>query len=137
MTRYVAVLEKEPDSLWSVWFPDLPGCVTAAATMDEALDRAPQALRLWIEDAIESGEELPEARRPDQLREDADFAQSLADGAVAVLVPLIVERGRSVRVNITMDAGALEAIDEAAKGRGVTRSAFLVSSALDKIVGRS
>jgi len=34
----------------------------------------------------------------------------------------------TVRANVTFDAGLLEAIDEEAALRGVTRSAFLASS---------
>lgn len=36
---------------------------------------------------------------------------------------------RTVRVNVTIPAGTLEEIDKAAKGRGLTRSAFLVGAA--------
>ena len=40
---------------------------------------------------------------------------------------------RTVRANITMDAGTLAAIDQAAKQRGLTRSAFLASCARKEI----
>ena len=33
---YVAVIRKAPDSDFSVDFPDLPGCMTAGRTMQEA-----------------------------------------------------------------------------------------------------
>ena len=36
---------------------------------------------------------------------------------------------RTVRVNVTIPSGTLEEIDKAAKGRGLTRSAFLVRAA--------
>jgi metal-responsive CopG/Arc/MetJ family transcriptional regulator len=39
-----------------------------------------------------------------------------------------------MRANISLDAGMLEAIDAAAKRRGVTRSAYLVSAAKQKIL---
>ena len=48
-------------------------------------------------------------------------------------VPLVVDTGKLVRANISLDAGLLASIDEAAARRGVTRSAFLVSAARDKI----
>jgi len=38
-----------------------------------------------------------------------------------------------VKANISLDAGLLEAIDEEAERRGLTRSALLTSAALDKI----
>ncbi len=49
------------------------------------------------------------------------------------MVPLLMESGRSVKANISLDQGLLEAIDEAAKRIGVTRSSFLASAARDKI----
>ena len=41
--------------------------------------------------------------------------------------------GRAVRINLSLDAGTLAAIDEAANARGLTRSAFLASAAREKI----
>jgi len=42
---------------------------------------------------------------------------------------LITLSGRSVKANITMDAGLLEAVDTTAKIRGLTRSAYLADLA--------
>jgi len=39
-------------------------------------------------------------------------------------VPLIQDRGSARRINVSLDPGLIEAIDEAAKDRGMTRSAF-------------
>ena len=50
-----------------------------------------------------------------------------------VMVPLILDKARPVRANISIDAGTLEAIDEEAERRGLTRSSFLASAAMDKI----
>ena len=36
-THYVAVIEKEPDSAFGVWFPDVEGCFSAGETVDEAV----------------------------------------------------------------------------------------------------
>ena len=38
-----------------VFYPDLPGCITCASTMEKALVNAEDAKRAWIEAAIESG----------------------------------------------------------------------------------
>ena len=43
--QYIALIHKEDASDYGVSFPDLPGCVTAGATLDEA--RAPVLKRLW------------------------------------------------------------------------------------------
>jgi hypothetical protein len=59
----------------------------------------------------------------------------IAEGESAVMIPLLVDSGRTVRANISLDAALLEAIDAAAKERGLSRSAFLASAAREKIMG--
>jgi len=44
-------------------------------------------------------------------------------------VPVIIDKGRPRRINISLDAGLLEAIDQETNRRGMTRSAFLSSAA--------
>ncbi|OCC05240.1 hypothetical protein BA190_10075 [Labrys sp. WJW] len=130
MTMYIAVLEKEPGTLWSVYFPDLPGCTTAGETMQEAASKAQEALRLWAEDALDRGEALPQPSPADAIAFELD-----ANGEKGTLfaVPLLTNAARPVRVNITIPADTLEAIDEAAKRQGMNRSAFLTNAALEKI----
>ena len=45
--RYPALIECEPSAA-GVIFPDLPGCVAAAETMDQALVDAADVLRDWV-----------------------------------------------------------------------------------------
>ena len=42
--HYVAVIEKNTDSAYGVRFPDLPGCFSAADTVDEVMRNAIEAL---------------------------------------------------------------------------------------------
>jgi hypothetical protein len=67
----------------------------------------------------------------DEIAADPDSRPE--EGELAVLVPLLRERGRPVKVTISLDAGTLEAIDAETTHRGLTRSGFLTSAALDKI----
>jgi hypothetical protein len=64
---------------------------------------------------------------------DSEVREALRDGASFIAVPLLIESGRSVRANISMDQGVLDAIDTAAEARGLTRSSFLASAAIEKI----
>ena len=59
MTEYPIVLERETDGRYSVYAPDLPGCVSWGSTRDEAKVRIREAIELWIESAKEAGEEIP------------------------------------------------------------------------------
>ena len=49
MQTYIALVHKEPNSDFGVSFPDLPGCVTAGKTLDEARAFASEALELHLE----------------------------------------------------------------------------------------
>ena len=60
MRQYIALIHKDADSDFGVSFPDLPGCVTAGETLDEARDMAAEALALHLEGLAQDGEPLPE-----------------------------------------------------------------------------
>jgi len=143
MARYIALIDGEPGG-FGVVFPDCPGCTAMGATLDEALAAAAEALADWAEDV--AGDEpalgpasgtrgtLPEPRSVAALRADPEVRAALAEGAALAVVPLILEAGRPVKANLSLDAGLLAAIDEAAAARGLTRSAFLASAARAKIL---
>ena len=132
MARYAAIIESDGSS-YGAWFPDCPGCVTMADSMDGVVEQAAQVLRLWADDLSSRDKQLPVPRSLESLRQDPDVADSFKRGGAAMLVPLLLDRGRPARANISLDRGLLEAIDEAAKARGLTRSAFLASAARVKI----
>lgn len=128
MTNYVGILEKEPTSLWGIWFPDLPGCVTAAGDAETCIARASEALDLWVEDAMTTGEGLPPARTLDDLRLDPDVAQALARGDAAVLVSLPIQ-------DLGFDSTTWSTLDRRAAEKGLTRMAFVRETVLEKLAG--
>ncbi|HVY58917.1 MAG TPA: type II toxin-antitoxin system HicB family antitoxin [Xanthobacteraceae bacterium] len=130
--RYVALIDGKAGA-YGVVVPDLPGCTAQGATLDEAFANAVAAVRDWAQDALNDGEKLPAARRAETLRQDREIAKALADGAAIVLVPLVLDAGRNQKANLSIDAGLLAAIDEAAAAQGLTRSAYLANAAREKI----
>jgi predicted RNase H-like HicB family nuclease len=84
--NYVAIISKEPDSVWGVHFPDLPGCTSAGDRMEVAVENAGKALRLWAEDEVD----LPDASALDSLRKRADVREDFASRGMVIYVPLIV-----------------------------------------------
>lgn len=124
----MALVHKDPQSAFGISFPDLPSVFSAADDEGDLLTNAIEALRLWAED-----EPLPEPSSHAEILARADIRQDLSDGAFLIRVPLIEDDTRTVRANITMEAGTLAAIDIAAKQRGLTRSAFLASCARKEI----
>ena len=66
--RYTVLLTPEPeDGGYSVAVPALPGCHTQGDTLEEALANAREAIRLYLEDVIASGEPIPEERNRPEL----------------------------------------------------------------------
>ena len=85
MTHYIAIVEEEDGKAVGVWFPDLPGCVSAGDTLDEAVLNAAEALELWAEAMIESGQKIPAARSLTDLKADSEITQDLARYMVALI----------------------------------------------------
>jgi predicted RNase H-like HicB family nuclease len=54
------VLIPEEGGGYSVLVPSLPGCHSQGDTLEEALENVKEAIELWIEDALEHGETIPE-----------------------------------------------------------------------------
>jgi predicted RNase H-like HicB family nuclease len=127
-SAYVGLFETGVDGSVSVFFPDVPGCVSGGDTLDEAHRSAIEALMLHLD-----GVPRPQARSLVDLLGDPTVRADVAAGCVPMLVPVLAPLGRSVRVNLSMDEGQLQAIDAGAKARGLTRSAFLAASALARI----
>jgi predicted RNase H-like HicB family nuclease len=132
MARYVAIVDGKPGA-FGVVIPDLPGCTSGGATVDEALRNAVEAVMLWVEDARADGEKIPKPRTAEKLRGDPEVTAALGHSGVLAYVPLVLDAGRPVKANLSLDAGLLDAIDKAAERRGLTRSAFLASAAREKI----
>jgi predicted RNase H-like HicB family nuclease len=131
---YLGVVEKDADSAWGMWFPDMPGCFPAADAFDDLPRVAAEALRQHVEALESHGFAVPEPRSVPDVMTDKEVRRSLKAGATTMLVPLLADPGRTVRVNVTVERGLLEQIDEAAESRGLTRSAFLAQAAREKIV---
>jgi len=132
VTRYVVVVDGKPGT-YGMYVPDMPGCTSMGNTIAELLVNAQEALQLWAEDVLASKERLPKPRSIEAIRKDAEVARDLAEGGVLAFVPLVIETGRPAKANLSLDAGLLAAIDDAAAARGLTRSAFLASAAREKI----
>ncbi len=129
--RYFAILDGKPGA-FGVSFPDLPGCVAMGKSENEAYENALDVLAEWVRDARADGD-APKPRPIEELRRDPDVIETLAEGGAFIAVPLVIEGGRPVKANISLDAGLLDAIDAAAKEAGLTRSSFLASAAREKI----
>lgn len=85
MTHYVAVVEEEEGKAIGVWFPDLPGCISAGDTLDEAMTNAAEARELWAEAMAESDQKIPPPRSLADLKKDPQVAEDLRHYMVALI----------------------------------------------------
>ena len=56
---------------YTAWYPDLPGCLTCAETMDGIIANAQDAKRAWLEAALADGIEIAE---PSREKVPADYS---------------------------------------------------------------
>jgi antitoxin HicB len=95
VTHYIALIHKERNSIYGVSFPDVPGVIAAAETLDSALSEAAEALAFAAEDwEAHSAAPFPRPRSLDTLRADPQFTASAKDAVVAA-VPLAVPVGHA------------------------------------------
>jgi len=125
MATYIALMRKDPDRNFGVDFPDFPGCVTAAATMQDARRAAVEALALHVAGMVEDGEVIPVPSTLDEIMDDPENRD-----AVAVLIDAPMQVVRAVRLNITLPENVLRDIDRAT----TNRSRFLAEAAVEKLL---
>lgn len=57
--RYMVVIEQADDGSFSVYVPDLPGCVSSGDTREEALQMIREAIRGHLDVLRDHGDEVP------------------------------------------------------------------------------
>jgi predicted RNase H-like HicB family nuclease len=124
--EYIAYLHKDKNSDYGVSFPDFPGCVTAGSSLEEARAMAAEALQMHVAGMRTDGEPVPQPSTLDDLRGDPAMK-----GAVAFLTELR-EPEKTIRINITARKSQIAEIDRRARAKGLTRSSFIVQSALNE-----
>jgi predicted RNase H-like HicB family nuclease len=120
-----------PDDGWDVIFPDFPGCISQGDTAHEAMENAVEALALHIEGIMAEGQELPAPSRlnvPLPAWVDESDMQTPIHAFLQIEVP-----GKSMRINVTMDAALVDRVDAAANREGTTRSGYLAQAVREKL----
>jgi predicted RNase H-like HicB family nuclease len=120
---YIAVVERGNEG-FGVFFPDVPGCVSAGRTEQDVLANAEEALAGHLAEMLLGGESLPE--RSDNIPPDPEVDE-YCRALVRVELP-----GKAVRINITMDEGLVAAIDRVT----TNRSSFLAEAARSALAKR-
>ncbi|CAN5370721.1 hypothetical protein BH09PSE1_BH09PSE1_17650 [soil metagenome] len=125
---YPGVVEKG-DHGYGVYFPDLPGCVSAGETFEEAYAGGAEALALHLEGMREDGLEIPSPNVVGVLNASLPRPEGVARVVIFPVEGAQAGRERSVKANITMAETLLKRIDVAAPLVGLTRSSLLALAA--------
>ena len=84
--HYPIVIHKDPDTDYCVTVPDLPGCITAGDTFDDAQNQALEAIQCHIEGMLLDGEPVPEAKNIAYHQDNPDYANGTWK-SVAISLP--------------------------------------------------
>lgn len=57
--KYAITLIPEAEGGYTALIADLPGCMTQGETLQEAIDNLKEAQQVWIETALEFGDQIP------------------------------------------------------------------------------
>jgi antitoxin HicB len=69
---YPAIFTPESEGGFSVLIPDLPGCVTCGDTVADAIEMGQDALAMWLCDAEDKHENIPQASKLADIKHDKD-----------------------------------------------------------------
>jgi len=129
--RYpIAIEPGDAKHAFGVVVPDLPGCFSAGDTLDEAITNAAEAIALWMEERIESGELPPKAKPIEAHRKNRAWK-----GWVWAIVDVDLSRvaDKAERINITIPGRLLARVAAHARKSGETRSGLLARAALEAL----
>lgn len=126
---FPVVVHKDENSQYSVTVPDMPGCFTGGATLEEAINNIQEAAeRHYIDES-----ELPVASSLERFVNDTAYVGGVW---VMVNIDLAKFRVKARRVNITMPENLLYEIDQYAAQYHMTRSGLLAQAAGQYIHGK-
>lgn len=131
---YAAIFEPTSEGEYSVFFPELPGCVSFGDSMTHAAAMAKEALSLHLSDL-----EGVTFVNLDDIDLDKELKESEPGSRVVFIEPdfFLMKKyvpGKAQRINITMDEHLIAYADYKAKQSDTNRSQ-LISEALRQYLG--
>jgi predicted RNase H-like HicB family nuclease len=85
MAGYIALIHKDAGTSYGVSFPDVPGCISAGDTFEEAIANAAEALVGHFALMRADGDAIPAPRSFEQLKQDREFVDDAADAIITVV----------------------------------------------------
>lgn len=124
---YLAVLEPDGAGGYGVYYPDLPGCISAGDDLAEALDNAAEALGLHLYGMEQDGEDIPSPSKSIELEADAEPGTLVCP--VAIFPALVKNQmdNQRIKVNLTIPAW----VRAVAEKEGINCSRLLETAILE------
>lgn len=123
---YPAVFQKE-DVGYSVWVPDIQGCVTQGDNFEEAVNYITEVIGLCLETALERGEKPPVPSSPETVKvEDNQFV------SVVVFDPIEYQKKyneKAVKKTLTIPAW----LNTMSERENINFSAVLQEALMEKL----
>ena len=85
--RYPVVIDKDPGSDYCILVPDLPGCITAADTVEEVLIQAVEAIKCHLGGMLIDGDAIPEPKDIAYHQNNPHYADALQWDTVTITMP--------------------------------------------------
>ncbi|MDH6154071.1 putative RNase H-like HicB family nuclease [Polynucleobacter sphagniphilus] len=124
----IAIEPGSSKKAWGVVVPDLPGCFSAAdGGIDEAIEKAKEAIELWIEIALDNAKDVPKPSLITDLQKKKEFKGFI--WAIVEINPALLSDDIE-RVNISLPKRVLARLDAKAKSAGENRSGYIAHMAI-------
>ena len=131
--HYQAVMAGIGSEQIDIAFPDFPGCVTVAETLDQAHERAAEVLAFHVQSMVSGGDPIPAGGDETALLEMIGDYEDEGYRVVVASVDVEIPTGRAKRINVTLPGFVLDAADRWARTHGQSRSGLLADATMDYI----
>ena len=129
---YPAILEKIKQG-YSVFFPDLPGAVSAGKDYEDAVKKAKECISLHLYGMLEDKDSIPEPSHISDIIPQLEKNDLIALIEPDIFAIKIQQEDKAARINISLPRSLLAAIDAKAMLLHINRSTFIQQATRDAI----
>lgn len=125
---YPAVFHPEEVG-YSVWIPDVAGCVSQGDDLGKAIENIKDALGLFYEESRETGEPLPAASVPDKVETEPESGEFVALVEFDPIAYLKANDKRAVKKTLTIPSW----LNSVAEERHINFSSVLQAALISQL----
>ncbi len=127
---YVAAFLPEEDGGFSIFVPDIKGCITQSETLEEGVEMVSDALRLTLETMAFRQKDIPAPSTMERAKKKAkEYMKEIGYSSKLEVVYQLIKAPSldmsPVKVTVSLPRSVLELADSKAQECGFTRSGLL------------